>query len=61
MKAQMKRADRSGAAVALIVGEDETAAGTVSVRTLRGDGHQTQVEREQVVGRVAELLDRAEP
>lgn len=61
MKAQMKRADRSGAAVALIVGEDEAAAGTVSVRTLRGDGQQTQVEREQVVGRVAELLDRAEP
>ena len=38
MKAQMKAADRSGAAVAVIVGADELAAGTAVVRPLRGDG-----------------------
>ena len=32
MKAQMKQADRSGAALALIVGEQEVADGTVTVR-----------------------------
>ena len=37
MKAQMKAADRSGAALALIVGGDEAAAGTVTVRALRGE------------------------
>ncbi|MEM9561152.1 MAG: histidine--tRNA ligase [Actinomycetota bacterium] len=56
MKAQMKRADRSGAAIALIVGEDEAAAGTVSVRPLRGDATQAPVDRNEVVNRVAELL-----
>ena len=38
MKSQMKRADRSGAALALIVGSDEVAAGEVSVRELRIEG-----------------------
>ena len=35
MKSQMKAADRSGARFALIVGEDEAEAGTVTVRDLR--------------------------
>ncbi len=35
MKSQLKSADRSGALVALIVGPDEAAAGTVTVRPLR--------------------------
>ncbi len=56
MKAQMKRADRSGAAIALIVGESEAAAGTVSVRPLRGEAEQAPVDRNEVVNRVAELL-----
>ena len=36
MKSQMKSADRSGATVALLVGEDELADGEVTVRYLRG-------------------------
>jgi histidyl-tRNA synthetase len=48
MKAQLKAADRSGAAVALIVGPDELAAGTVTVRPLRGEGAQHQVARRDV-------------
>ena len=36
MRAQMKAADRSGALVALIVGEQELSDGQVSVRPLRG-------------------------
>ena len=42
MKAQMKVADRSGAAVAVIVGSNEVADGAVTVRPLRtNDGQQT--------------------
>ena len=38
IKSQMKRADRSGATLALIVGGDELAAGEVSVREMRIEG-----------------------
>ncbi|MBC7413414.1 MAG: histidine--tRNA ligase [Herminiimonas sp.] len=36
-KTQMKRADSSGAAFAVILGEDEAAQGTVTVKPLRGE------------------------
>lgn len=45
MKSQMKAADRSGASVAVLVGSDELAAGTVTVRPLRGGGEQQLVAR----------------
>lgn len=38
VKAQMKQADRSGARYAVIVGDDERAAGTYTVRDLRMEG-----------------------
>ena len=56
MRAQMKLADRSGASLALIVGPEEQARGTVSLRQLRGDGAQQVVDRDHVVARVKELL-----
>lgn len=37
LKSQMKRADRSGAAFALILGEDEVASGRVTLKHLRRD------------------------
>jgi histidyl-tRNA synthetase len=45
-KSQMKKADGSGAAYALIVGEDELKAGEVSVKPLRTDQPQTRVKRD---------------
>ena len=42
-KSQMKRADRSGAAYALIVGEDELQTGVVTVKPLRSDEPQQQL------------------
>jgi histidyl-tRNA synthetase len=48
MKAQMKLANRSGARVALIIGEDELAAGTVVVKPMRGDGEQIAVARSEI-------------
>ncbi|WP_040405991.1 histidine--tRNA ligase [Ectothiorhodospira sp. PHS-1] len=52
IKAQLKRADRSGAAVALILGEAELAAGQVSVKPLRDP------ERPQVTVSMTDLSER---
>ncbi len=57
LKAQLRAADRSGAAVALIVGPDEQRGGTVSLRTLRGGGAQEVVDRGKVLDRVREILE----
>ncbi|MFI4925783.1 MAG: His/Gly/Thr/Pro-type tRNA ligase C-terminal domain-containing protein, partial [Vicinamibacteria bacterium] len=48
-KAQMKKADASGARFALIVGDDEAAAGTVAVKPLRESGEQRTVPARDVV------------
>ena len=56
MRAQFKAADRSGARLALVVGEQEAAAGTVTVRDLRGGGDQEVVDRADVVAHVRKRL-----
>ena len=56
MKAQMKAADRSGAQLALIIGDDELASGTVTARFLRGDRPQEQWGRTEAGRLVAEAL-----
>lgn len=43
LKAQFKRADRSGAAVALVLGEDELNADEITVKYLRGQGEQRRI------------------
>jgi len=56
MKAQLKAADRSGAKVACIVGEEDLASGLVTVRVLRGEAHgQEKVARGAVAARVQEI------
>lgn len=57
MKSQMKSADRSGALVALIVGPQEAADGTVVVRPLRAGGAQQPVGRQEVVGVVRAMTE----
>src|SRR5580692_3481946 len=49
MKSQIKSADRSGALVALIVGDQEVAEGTVGLRPLRSDEAQRSVPRAVIV------------
>ncbi|HEX8740302.1 MAG TPA: histidine--tRNA ligase [Casimicrobiaceae bacterium] len=49
-KAQMKRADASGARFALIVGDDEAAAGTIAVKPLRVDASQVEVPAAEIAG-----------
>jgi histidyl-tRNA synthetase len=55
MKAQMKAAGRSGAHVAVIVGEREAAEGTATVRDL-ARSEQEVVHRDQIVDVVRKLL-----
>ncbi|HDS1210566.1 TPA: histidine--tRNA ligase [Shewanella algae] len=55
-KKQMKRADKSGAGFALIIGETELANNKVAVKPLRGDGAQQDVERQALADYLAELI-----
>ncbi len=55
-KSQMKKADASGAALALIVGEDELRAGAVTVKPLRDARPQQQVARAALASRLHEIL-----
>mgnify|MGYP003837268283 CR=1 FL=1 len=48
-KSQMKKADKSGAAIAIILGEDELASETVQVKFLRQDRDQETVDQANIV------------
>jgi len=56
MKAQLKAADHSGAALALIVGPEELAAGLVQLKPLRSPGDQHPVPVDEVVAAVRGAL-----
>jgi histidyl-tRNA synthetase len=45
LKSQMKKADQSGARVAVLLGDDERAEGVATVKPLRADGGQLQQDR----------------
>jgi len=49
-KSQFKKADRSGARYALVLGEDEAARGVVGIKPLRAQGEQTEVPLDQLSG-----------
>lgn len=55
LKKQMKRADKSGAQVALLIGEEELAEGVVTVKYLRNDNEQQRVARNALSAFLAEL------
>jgi len=55
-KSQMKKADASGAQLAVVIGEDEAAAGEVGLKPLRGPGGQQRVALEGIADAVAECL-----
>jgi histidyl-tRNA synthetase len=56
MKSQIKSADRSGALVALVIGDRELEEGTVSLRPLRSEEGQRTVPRADVVSELRALL-----
>ncbi|MFO7705403.1 MAG: histidine--tRNA ligase [Halopseudomonas sp.] len=55
-KSQFKKADKSGALFALILGEDEVAAQRVGIKPLRGEGEQENIAWQDVPARLKQLL-----
>ena len=56
MKSQMKVADRSGAAYAVIVGTNELGAGTVVIRPLRHESGQHAIARTDLIDHLTKVL-----
>jgi len=55
-KSQFKKADKSGAGWALVLGEEELAAGQVSIKPLRGNGEQQTVAQTDLVSVLRTLI-----
>lgn len=55
-KSQMKKADKSGARFALIWGEDEVAAGTVTLKALRSEDEQQPAQQSVASEALADTL-----
>jgi histidyl-tRNA synthetase len=55
-KTQFKRADKSGAEFALVLGDDEAARGVVAVKALRRESAQEECPMEQISERIGILL-----
>ena len=56
-KSQFKKADASGAKVAVIIGESEIQAGTVTVKPLRGQSDQQTVNESDMADLLAQWLE----
>lgn len=56
-KSQMRKADKSGARIALILGESEIEAGTIAVKYLREDKPQSEIPQSEIVAQLASLLE----
>src|SRR5690606_15174077 len=55
-KSQMKKADRSGARYALILGDDEAQAGEVTLKPMLGDGEQARMAVKEAIERIRTAL-----
>ncbi len=60
-KAQFKRADRSGAELAVVLGEDELARGQATVKPLRSQAEQQQIALERLADWLDDWLKHAAP
>jgi histidyl-tRNA synthetase len=59
LKTQFKRADKSGAAVAVVLGEDELARGVAAVKPLRQDAGQSECPMGELTAAVESMLKTA--
>ncbi len=57
-KSQIRKADRSGAKIALILGESEIEAATVSIKFLREDTEQIEIPQADLNDRLVEMIQR---
>ncbi|MGA1035380.1 MAG: histidine--tRNA ligase [Ilumatobacteraceae bacterium] len=60
MKAQMKAADRSGAALALIIGDEEAASDQITLRPMYAGGNQTVIPTSDLLATVSNLINTVE-
>jgi histidyl-tRNA synthetase len=58
MKSQFKRADKSAARVALVLGESELENDTISIKPLRGQGDQQSVPQTDMIDALRGILER---
>ena len=56
-KSQFKRADKSGARLALVLGEDEVNADTITVKYLRDDTEQVTISQDSLGSLLGEVLE----
>ena len=56
MKGQLRRADRSGALLALILGDSEVATGAITVKSLRGEQGQVTIGQQELTQVLSERL-----
>lgn len=56
-KKQLKRADKTGAAVAVLLGSEEAEKQLATVKPLRGDGEQETVALSELAGKLAALVN----
>ncbi len=56
-KSQMKKADKSAASLALILGESEVEKSTVNIKFLRQDQQQLEINQSQLVSQIKQLLN----
>ena len=57
-KSQIRKADRSGAKIALILGESEIEAATVSIKFLREDTEQIEIPQTDLNDKLVEMIQR---
>ena len=55
-KQQFKRADKAGADIALILGDDEMRQQTLGVKPMRSEGHQETVDRKELLSIIDKFL-----
>ena len=58
-KSQFRKADKSGAAFALILGEEEVAQGTISIKNLRQQEEQVTLLQQELIGYLQNELTSA--
>jgi histidyl-tRNA synthetase len=56
-KSQFKRADRSGAGIALVMGDNEVREGTVILKSLRNETEQETVSQQHVAARIHAVIE----
>jgi len=56
-KSQMKKADKSGASIALILGESEIENSTINIKFLRQQKDQQEIDQSQLVKQITAILN----